>query len=183
MDEMKHNSIVPVNADGPLPPNRRNDIGRRPNADFSVALARANAEAAPAFPPIAKRKQSQNILALSPVMGTAHPGAIDSLNERALGLRAYRQELLASNIANADTPGYKALDFDINAALRNGLSATSNLPLQYHVPNQSSIDGNTVEMDVERAKFAMNALMYEYHVDRVKGHYKDMDDLLKNTPY
>jgi flagellar basal-body rod protein FlgB len=38
-------------------------------------------------------------------------------------------------------------------------------------------------MDVERAKFAENALMYEYEVDRVKGFYKSMDDLLKNTPY
>lgn len=38
-------------------------------------------------------------------------------------------------------------------------------------------------MDVERVKFAQNALMYEYHVDRVRGHYKDMEELLKNTPY
>jgi len=45
------------------------------------------------------------------------------------------------------------------------------------------VDGNTAEMDVERAKFTENALMYEYEVDRVKGHYKDMEDLLKNTPY
>ena len=48
---------------------------------------------------------------------------------------------------------------------------------------QGSLDGNTVDMDVERAKFAENALMYEYEVDRVKGFYKSMDDLLKNTPY
>ncbi|MDP1595392.1 flagellar basal body rod protein FlgB [mine drainage metagenome] len=106
----------------------------------------------------------------------------DSLNERALGLRAYRQELLASNIANADTPGYKAVDFDIQEALRTGKTAKT-VEVKYVIPSQGSVDGNTVEMDVERVKFAENALMYEYHVDRVRGHYKDMEDLLKNTPY
>lgn len=105
-----------------------------------------------------------------------------SLNERALGLRAYRQELLASNIANADTPGYKALDIDINDALRTG-KTKDEIQVQYRIPAQGSIDGNTVDMDVERAQFAQNALMYEYTVDRVKGHYKEMDELLKNTPY
>jgi len=38
-------------------------------------------------------------------------------------------------------------------------------------------------MDVERAQFSENAVMYEYTVDRVRGYYKMMDDLLKNTPY
>ncbi len=55
-------------------------------------------------------------------------------------------------------PGYKAREIDIKEALRNGQSATSKLQLKYHVPTQGSIDGNTVEMDVERAKFTENAL-------------------------
>lgn len=106
----------------------------------------------------------------------------EGFNERALALRAYRQELIASNIANADTPGYKAIDFDIQEALRTGKTAKT-VELKYVVPGQSSIDGNTVEMDIERVKFTENAIMYEYQIDRVRGHYKDMEDLLKNTPY
>ena len=105
-----------------------------------------------------------------------------SINERALGLRAYRQELLASNIANADTPGYMAVDIDIEKALKTGKSK-DDVSLQFRLPAQGSIDGNTVDMDVERAQFAHNSLMYEYSVDRVKGRFKELDDLLKNTPY
>ncbi|EEF26647.1 conserved hypothetical protein [Ricinus communis] len=120
--------------------------------------------------------QSPNVLSLF------QPARRASFNERALGLRAYRQELLASNIANADTPGYKAVDIDINEALRTGKSK-DDAPLLYRMPAQGSVDGNTVDMDVERAEFSQNAVMYEYTVDRVRGYYKMMDDLLKNTPY
>ncbi|GAB3421973.1 flagellar basal body rod protein FlgB [Massilia agilis] len=107
--------------------------------------------------------------------------------ETALALRAQRQEILASNIANADTPNYKARDFDFQGALQDALTkqsspagvlATTNarhiprgtpdgntLPdgtqLQYRVPTQNTVDGNTVDMDVERAQFADNALRYE----------------------
>ena len=101
---------------------------------------------------------------------------IDRLDEmlnyhhQALNLRAHRQQVLASNIANADTPGYKARDFDFKAALAaatepgiappNG--ASSSLPdLLYRQVVQPSIDGNTVDMDVERAQFAENAVQYE----------------------
>ena len=106
----------------------------------------------------------------------------DSFHVRALGLRAYRQQLLASNIANADTPGYKAVDIDIQEALRTGKTPQSG-NIKYAVPSQGSVDGNTVDMDSERAKFMENAIMFDYEVDRVKGHYKDMDDLLKGIPY
>src|SRR3954463_7837006 len=103
----------------------------------------------------------------------------------ALELRAQRQQVLASNIANAATPGFKARDLDFSAALSQALSsqgqssgahlsATSarHLPaasaapgitatsLSYRVPAQASIDGNTVEMDAERAQFAENAVRY-----------------------
>lgn len=106
---------------------------------------------------------------------------------QALALRAERQKVLASNIANADTPGFKARDFDFQAALeaatrtRAGASARvvstnpRHLPvagrgadgsllvstLAYRRPEQASIDGNTVDMDRERASFADNALRYE----------------------
>lgn len=117
-----------------------------------------------------------------PLPGLSNKALEHGFNERALDLRVYRQTLLASNIANADTPGYKAMDIDIEAALRDGKTSKTVTP-QYVTPGQGSIDGNTVEMDVERVKFAQNALMYEYHVDRIRGHYKDMEELLKNTPY
>jgi flagellar basal-body rod protein FlgB len=108
------------------------------------------------------------------------------LHQTALNLRAARQELLASNIANADTPNYKARDIDFASALQGALTgggaklqvaATSaahlsgtsgeslmGAPVQYRTPVQPSADGNTVDMDVERAQFADNALRYEASV-------------------
>ena len=105
-----------------------------------------------------------------------------SQHEQALKLRALRNQVLSSNIANADTPGYKARDFDFNTALATAkagglrLHGTSTLHigtpragvntmstegfLQYRIPMQSTLDGNTVETDVEQAAFAENALMY-----------------------
>ncbi|HCI13433.1 MAG: flagellar basal-body rod protein FlgB [Gallionellales bacterium GWA2_60_142] len=115
--------------------------------------------------------------------------------QAALNLRAARQELLASNVANADTPNFKARDIDFAGALRNALAGTpeelpvvqtspSHLagnsgdsimgsPVMYRKPLQPSADGNTVDMDVERAQFADNALRYEANVmfvsERLKG--------------
>ena len=132
--------------------------------------------------------------------GGAQHGSEHSFQETALGLRAYRQQLIASNIANADTPGYKAVDIDFQEALRIAQSGGAPLsmtttssshivgqtqnpspyPLKYHVPSQDSVDGNTVEMDVERAKFAENSIMYEFTLDRVSGHYKMMTELFQS---
>jgi len=103
-----------------------------------------------------------------------------ALHERVLALRGYRQVLLASNIANADTPGYKSVDFDIYDALKKGLGPKE-VQLLYDVPAQGSLDGNTVDLDVQRAKFAENAIMYEFAVEKVSE--KHMMDLLKNLPY
>ena len=105
-------------------------------------------------------------------------------HQEALSLRAKRQEVLSANIAHADTPNYKARDFDFSAhlsqAVERGRQSTSmslastssrhmaveaqagsDAALLYRTPTQSSIDGNTVEMDVERVNFADNALRYE----------------------
>ena len=105
-----------------------------------------------------------------------------SFQTRALGLRAYRQEVLASNIANADTPNFKARDFDFTSALKEAVAGRSNgalnlattnarhLPgtadaaparLLYRTTVQPSVDGNTVDMDVERGQFSENAMQYE----------------------
>ena len=134
-----------------------------------------------------------------PLVGSGHPS--HDFQQLALGLRAYRQQIIASNIANADTPGYKAVDIDFQEALRNAqaaanvppvsLTTTSGghlsgqstgtqppIPLKYHVPSQGSIDGNTVEMDVERAKFAENTVMHQFAMDRVSGHFKHEIEML-----
>jgi|SRR5947209_13785941 len=102
------------------------------------------------------------------------PNPIDSLDRmlnfqsEALKLRSQRQELLATNIANADTPQYKAVDIDFGQALQQAVMPSGNdaapaaqPTVLYRVPNQSSLDGNTVEMDVERAQFADNTVRYE----------------------
>lgn len=133
--------------------------------------------------------------------GAAHRGPTH-FQEKALGLRVYRQELLASNIANADTPGYKAVDIDFPEAAQMAMtnqgkplamaaSASGHIaasaqdqippyPLKYHVPYQASADGNTVEMDVERQKMAENSLMHQFSLDRVSGHFKHLMELLQN---
>ncbi len=122
----------------------------------------------------------------------------EDFEERIMALRTHRQELLASNIANADTPGYKARDVDLSGPMQEALHATapklemasqngrhlrgslaSNYPTpatQYHVPNQASVDGNTVEMDTERSKFLENSLRHDFAVDDLKGKH---DKLLK----
>lgn len=126
-------------------------------------------------------------------------GKIDGMlqfHQAALGLRAARQELLASNIANADTPNYKARDIDFAGALRGALSGSAaKLPLAATVPRhlggasgesvlgapvryrnavQPSADGNTVDMDIERAQFADNALRYEAGVRFVSEEIKSV---------
>lgn len=84
----------------------------------------------------------------------------------ALKLRAERTKVLASNIANANTPGYQARDIDFAAALAqmqadgdSGLSlneAGESEP-RFRVPNHASLDGNTVELASEQAAFSQNA--------------------------
>ncbi len=125
---------------------------------------------------------------------------IDSLlkfHTDALNLRAQRQQLLASNIANADTPGYKARDIDFHQALQAMLAgsatATATAVVQTrsaHLPGaqvngtnmpgkalyrsevQPSLDGNTVDMDVERAQFAQNAIHYEANLMMINSQLK-----------
>ncbi len=98
-----------------------------------------------------------------------------NFNHQALNLRAQRQQVLASNIANADTPGFKARDIDFKSALaaaikqpalpeagaRASAAAAQEAELLYRSVIQPSIDGNTVDMDVERAQFAENTVHYE----------------------
>jgi len=79
----------------------------------------------------------------------------------ALQLRWQRMELLASNIANAATPGFKARDIDFAAALDQRMAGNAApAPLVYRQPLMASLDGNTVELAVEQAAFADNAVRY-----------------------
>ena len=83
------------------------------------------------------------------------------IHASALQLRSQRMMLLASNIANAATPNYKARDLDFSKALdlaQQGGSMEG--AIAYRVPVQSSLDGNTVEMATEQTAFAENALAY-----------------------
>jgi flagellar basal-body rod protein FlgB len=124
-------------------------------------------------------------------------------NETALSLRSQRQELLASNIANADTPNYKARDIDFSSALQGalaksgqsgtGMAATApahytngaaaadgktladgTTPVLYRTVTQGAVDGNTVDMDTERTQFADNGLHYEAGITMINQQIKNM---------
>ena len=101
-------------------------------------------------------------------------------NELALNLRSTRQSVLASNIANADTPNYKARDIDFAAELRTAESSgggnvpTAPMRALYREPVQQSLDGNTVEMDAERAQFADNTVRYEAALRFLNGQIKTL---------
>jgi flagellar basal-body rod protein FlgB len=104
---------------------------------------------------------------------------IFGIHEQSLLLRGQRTSVLASNLANADTPNFKARDLDFAAALdsarevaRVTMVRTSPLhldsserlsggELKYRIPLQPSLDGNTVEAPVEQAAFADNAVRYQ----------------------
>ena len=110
--------------------------------------------------------------------------------EAALRVRSQRQELIASNIANADTPNYKAKSMDFASALRDALgsgtgltktagghlSANSGRISNSEKSAQSSPgrDGNGVNLDRERAAFIDNALRYEASVNEVNGKVKSL---------
>lgn len=127
---------------------------------------------------------------------------------QALVLRAERQRVIASNIANADTPGFKAREMDFAATLRQ---ATAGLPgasaargtgdigrdiarnvaggspitaapqrLSYAQPAQTNLDSNTVDMDRERAAFADNAVKYESTLRFINGSVRTLMDAMKS---
>ncbi|MFK7828974.1 MAG: flagellar basal body rod protein FlgB [Congregibacter sp.] len=109
------------------------------------------------------------------------------VSPQVLSLRAQRTELLAANIANADTPGYKAKDIDFASAMRSASEAQEGLrrtnarhmsaggstgddaSIMYRVPAQSSMDGNTVESHREHAAFMDNAVRYQASITFLEG--------------
>ena len=115
------------------------------------------------------------------------------IHAEALKLRGQSSEVLASNLANMDTPNYKARDFDFHAALKQAqgggthpaflkvshaahmqpASTASAVEMAYRIPTQSSLDGNTVDAPMEQAAFAENALHYrtslQFLNSRIRG--------------
>ncbi len=99
------------------------------------------------------------------------------IHPQALSIRERRSEILAANLANADTPGYKARDLDFKSILKQNMPEAEVMErtqaghlasqqllvsrLMYRNPNQVSLDGNTVEANVEQAKYAENAVQYQ----------------------
>lgn len=112
------------------------------------------------------------------------------IHPQALQFRSKRAEVLASNLANADTPNYKAQDYDFKQVMAQsqgkaitmvktqaghlGTDANSFAPeLKYRIPVQDSLDGNSVDSHVEHAAFAENSVQYEASLQflstRMKG--------------
>src|SRR5512139_1048123 len=92
----------------------------------------------------------------------------------ALALRSQRMGLIASNIANAATPGYKARDIDFAAALDARLAGATaaraeDAALRYRVPVMPTLDGNTVELPTEQLAFSENAVAYSATLSIIRG--------------
>lgn len=119
------------------------------------------------------------------------------MHARALQLSAKRTEVLAQNLANADTPNYKARDIDFQSALAAAMGAASNsalpmkttnpahvgdagaapavhAPLKYRTPLAPALDGNTVDPQLEQAAFAQNSVRYEAELMFVGGMFKSL---------
>lgn len=102
----------------------------------------------------------------------------------ALEVRAQRMGVLASNIANASTPGFKARDVDWKSALASA-TATGNVDAgitaqtKYRVPTQPTMDGNTVELAGEQTAFAENAVQYQTTLSFLNGRIGQITRALK----
>lgn len=115
------------------------------------------------------------------------PDLIDrqfGIHADALRLRSQRLDLIASNIANAATPGFKARDMDFRAALdtaqQGSLDGAANA-LRYRIPVQASLDGNTVELATEQTRFAENAIQYRASLSFLTGRIQTIMAALKGS--
>lgn len=119
------------------------------------------------------------------------------VHEHALRLRAARSEVLAANLANADTPGYKARDVDFAAVLRRELPGAVRLAatqpghlgrddgvlsasqLLYRNPTQPSVDGNSVDVVREQVAFSQNAMQYQASLRFLDGRIRSLLTAIK----
>ena len=117
------------------------------------------------------------------------------IHTQALALRARRAEILATNLDNADTPGYQARDLDFAAVLagqgeQGTLAVTSSrhlggadpdfsYALRYRDPLQASLDQNTVDVQAERAAFTDNAMRYQATLTFLNGRVRGLMSALR----
>jgi flagellar basal-body rod protein FlgB len=116
------------------------------------------------------------------------------VSPQALTIRSQRFELISANLANADTPGYKAMDIDFAAALSKAQSEVAAprrthqmhmaiggaaQELKYRVPTQAALDGNTVETEREHSAFMDNAIRYQASLNFLDSRIKSMMSALR----
>lgn len=116
------------------------------------------------------------------------------IHPQALAFRGARAELLASNLANVDTPGFKARDMEFSAVLDQQLNSAGaitddahlklTLPadtesLMYRIPHQPTSDGNTVELGVEQSSFARNALDFQTSLTFVRKKFSGLEQAIR----
>ena len=131
-------------------------------------------------------------------MGISFDKAL-GLHEQALNFRAKRAEVLANNLSNADTPNYKARDIDFSRVLKSQMTASTsatqlkatnsrhiapsnigfNPEVLYRVPMQPSLDGNTVEEQVEMSKFAQNTIEFQASFQFLNSKFKGLSNAIK----
>ena len=122
----------------------------------------------------------------------------------ALDVRAKRGELIANNLANADTPGYQARDIDFRQAMArasggatqgvtlsttqaghiggaNGADAATNPDLKYRTPLAPALDGNTVDTQIEQASFAENAVRYQASLNFLSSRFRSLMTAITGT--
>jgi flagellar basal-body rod protein FlgB len=113
--------------------------------------------------------------------------ALFGIHGTALALRSQRMAMLASNIANAATPGFKARDIDFAKALNaatssagtTGVDEAASQNVKYRVPIEASPDGNTVELATEQTQFAENAVAYRATLHFLQGRISTVMQALK----
>lgn len=110
----------------------------------------------------------------------ATPDRLLGIHAASLAVRQRRLEMLASNIANASTPNYKARDLDFGAALEAATrNADMSAAIKYRIPAFASADGNTVEMATEQTAFAENAVKFRTSLAFLQGRISTLSRALK----
>lgn len=122
---------------------------------------------------------------------------IFGLAEHVLSVSEQRASMLSANLVNANTPNYKAKDIDFNQVMKsvsdpssrlqvtnsNHISSANNdfysLPVQYRIPMQKSLDGNTVDPEIERKSFVENSLKYQLGLTFIQNKTHEMIKAMK----
>jgi flagellar basal-body rod protein FlgB len=108
------------------------------------------------------------------------PDASVSMLEKMMAVASYRHKLLASNVANADTPGYRAKDISFQTELNRAISGSQGSYNVYEtMPTMLSRDGNSVNLDVEMTKMAETHLLYNSAAQILAMKIRMMKDVAK----